>query len=211
METKALFFLLIFSGALFQCNEVQSVYKNNINSLSTSAYQPDKVRIKEAFNFCKRNRFDTLFCILIDMKIHSGKSRFFVWDFKNEILLKKFLVSHGCCNNPWSEDKSKESPVFSNIDGSHCSSLGKYKIGARGPSDWGIGIKYLLHGLEKSNSNAAARFIVLHSWDLIPDEEVYPAGVAEGWGCPSISNSALMWLDSVLVKKSKPVLLWMYN
>jgi len=41
-------------------------------------------KAKEALSFCKANGCSTDFCVLIDMKIHSGNHRMFVYDFKNK-------------------------------------------------------------------------------------------------------------------------------
>jgi hypothetical protein len=166
---------------------------------------------KEAFAFCQSKKMNEDFCILVDMSLHSGVNRFFVWDFKKDTVSNRFLVGHGCCDNPWSVDYSKEKPKFSNKDGSHCSSLGKYKIGQRAYSDWGVHVKYVLHGLDSSNSNALARYIVFHSWEAVSDEEVYPVGTPEGWGCPTISNSNFKKIDPILKASEKPVLMWIYN
>ena len=165
----------------------------------------------QALAFCKKQRFNTDFCILIDMRLHSGVKRFFVWDFKKGAFTNSFLVSHGCGNHPWSLDLTKENPQFSNTDGSHCSSLGKYKIGARAYSSWGVHVKYVLHGLEPTNSNASKRFIVFHSWDAVSDVEVYPNGTPEGWGCPTISNNSFKMIDPLIQSSKKPVLFWMYR
>jgi hypothetical protein len=175
----------------------------------------DSVKIRkkaeEALQFCKKKNFSTDFCLLIDMSLHSGVKRFFVWDFRKNKVTGKYLVSHGCGTNPWSSDGSKDRPGFSNEDGSHLSSLGKYKVQERGSSDWGIHVKYLMHGLEETNSNALKRFIVFHSWNLMSDEEVFPKGSPEGWGCPTVSNNALRKIDPMLQKSQKPVLMWIYN
>lgn len=169
------------------------------------------LKAKEALAFCKEKRYNTNFCILIDMSIHSGRKRFFVWDFEENAIAYSCLVSHGCCVNPWGSDLSKSNPTFSNFDGSHCTSLGKYKLGARGYSNWGIHVKYLMHGLEPTNNNALSRTIVFHSWDKIPDGEVYPDGTAEGWGCPAVSNNSMKVIDPQLRSSQKPVLMWIYH
>lgn len=170
-----------------------------------------RTRANEALLFCRTNNLNTDFCMLIDMNLHSGIKRFFVWDFKNDTISNSFLVSHGCCDYPWSFDLSKDRPHFSNEDGSHCSSLGKYKIGERAYSDWGINVKYVLHGLEPSNSNALSRWIVFHSWDKVSDEEIYPNGTPEGWGCPTISNNSMRIIDPQLKQVQKAVLMWIYQ
>ena len=110
------------------------------------------------------------------MSLHSGRKRFFIYDFKENEISRKYLVSYGCGDNSWSSDDSKENPTFSNEDISHLSSLGKYKLGERGYSNWGINVKYLMHGLEETNNNALKRIIVFHSWEKMSDEEVYPKG-----------------------------------
>jgi len=72
-------------------------------------------------------------------------------------------------------------------------------------------VKYLMHGLEKTNNNALARTVVFHSWEKVSDEEVYPAGTPEGWGCPIISNKNMRTTDSLLKTARKPVLMWIYK
>ncbi len=165
----------------------------------------------EAENYCKENNFNEDFCILIDMSIHSGKNRFRVYDFNQNKIIESFQVSHGCGDNPHSSDHSKTDPKFSNTEDSHLSSLGKYAIGDRGWSSWGVNINYKLHGLEESNSNAYDRYIVLHSWSQITDFEMYPYGTSEGWGCPALSNNNFMTLDELLKNQTKPTLMWIYN
>lgn len=193
-------FLALIAGIISCANkspEIPLITQSEINS--------------QALEYCKSNDFDTDFYILIDMRIHSGKNRFFVIDLKTNDVLMKGLCSHGCCEKEWGSDESKSNPVFSNVSGSHCSSLGKYKIGARGWSNWGINVNYKLHGLETTNSNAYKRDIVLHSWESVPDIELYPSGTPEGWGCPAISNNLIRKVDAKLKEADKPVLMWVYK
>ena len=145
-------------------------------------------KAKEALEFCKSNHYNTEFCVLVDMRIHSGKNRMFVWDFE-----------------------TKTAPVFSNTPDSHLSSLGKFKIGDRGYSQWGINVNYKLHGLEKTNKNAYKRYIVLHSWEMVSDNPTYPEGTPEGWGCPAVSNEMMKQLDKKLKTSTKHVLFWVFN
>lgn len=170
----------------------------------------DKIKTyaTKAKSYCQNNHLNTDFFILADLGRHSGLNRFFVWDFATEKIIQECLVSHGCASNPWSSDASRDKPVFSNMDNSHCSSLGKYTIGERGYSQWGIHIKYLLHGLDATNSNSLRRVIVLHSWDSVAEEEPYPRGTPEGWGCPAISNENMKLLDGRLRNAGQQVLLW---
>lgn len=211
-------FSLIFAFLLLSSCETEK--KNNVQPVDEllkvekkPEINPDKTKSKaeEALLFCKAKNLNTDFCILIDMSLHSGVKRFMVWDFKTASISKKYLVGHGCGNNPWSMDGSKDNPSFSNEDGSHLSSLGKYKLQGRGHSDWGINIKYLMHGLEETNNNALKRFIVFHSWNMMSDDDVFPKGSPEGWGCPTISNNAMKEIDPVIQNSQKAVLMWIYN
>jgi hypothetical protein len=170
-----------------------------------------KAKAAEALAFCRKNEYSTDRCLLIDMSLHSGVKRFFVYDLVADTIAKSYLVTHGTCDGPWAEDGSKDLPQFSNVRGSHCSSLGKYRIGERGYSQWGIGVKYVLHGLESTNNNAQGRFVVLHSWEAVPDEEIHPQGCPESWGCPALSDAAMREVDELLKDRKKPVLLWIYN
>jgi hypothetical protein len=193
--------LLLIFGGLFACvgksNQVEIVH-----STEQSAWH------EEAKLFCKQNLFNEDYYFLLDFSIHSGKNRFFIYDFKKKEVLKSALVTHGSCDVFEANKTPYEKAKFSNKNNSHCSSLGKYKIGKRDYSSWGINIKYWIHGLEASNSKAVERVVVLHSWSAVSDTEIYPNYSALSWGCPAVSDNFMRHLDSILQQSSKPVLLW---
>ena len=118
------------------------------------------------------------------MALPSGVKRFMVWDFQKHKAIISGLVSHGCGRFPWSATWSKDKPSFSNADGSHCTALGKYQVNSRAYSAWGIHIKYYLYGLESTNNLALGRQIVFHSWEQVPEQEVYPEGTPRRMGLP---------------------------
>ncbi len=212
MNNMRKFIILTATIGLILLGCTKDFTNENIGSLevpdsSITIDLSEKARIAQ--HYCSENNLNTEFCILIDMNIHSGKKRFHVWDFNKREIINSYLVSHGCCNNPWAEDYSKTSPQFSNIENSHCSSLGKYKTGERGWSSFGVHVNYRLHGLESSNSNANERDIVFHSWERVSDQETFPYGTPEGWGCPALSNKAFTEIDAYL-KDSRPTLMWIY-
>lgn len=91
--------------------------------------------------YCIENGFNTNYCFLIDFSIPSGKKRFFVWDFKGDSIKYSSLCAHG-----YGKESTLKKPVYSNVEGSYCSSLGKYKVGIRSYSKWGINVHYKLHG-----------------------------------------------------------------
>lgn len=163
---------------------------------------------QEAKSYCQSNGFNQEFYFLLDFSVHSGKNRFYVIDFKSLQVLDQNLVTHGSCDvfeeNPEKYKKAK----FSNANSSHCSSKGKYKIGKRDYSSWGINIKYWLHGMENTNTNAEKRVVVLHSWDAVSNKEIYPRFAPLSWGCPAVSDEFMQTLDKKLQTTKNPVLLW---
>ena len=184
--------------------------------LTFFVYKPEKPFVKkdyskiniEAESFCKTNDMNVEYYILIDLSIHSGRNRFFLYDFKTKKNIYEKLATHGSCDVFENNETKWKKANFSNKLDSHCSSLGKYSIGSRDFSKWGIKIKYWLYGLEKTNSNAVKRITVLHSWEAVADQEVYPKYSPLSWGCPAVSNEFMTILDVKLQESKKPVLLW---
>ncbi|MBS7252609.1 murein L,D-transpeptidase catalytic domain family protein [Flavobacterium branchiicola] len=209
---KKMFFIICL-GLSFSCNKEKKeadVFKSENKTEIVSIEKPlvnysDYYR--EAVQYCKTNKLNQNKFILIDLGLHSGYKRFFVFDFKKKEISKSYMVSHGCGDNQWGRTSTKEKPQISNEFDSHCSSLGKYVVLDRGVSQWGIKVNYILQGKDKTNSNARTRAIVLHSWDAISDAEVYPEGTPEGWGCPAVSNESMREIDELL-KTNKKVLMW---
>jgi hypothetical protein len=161
----------------------------------------------DAKKYCKKNNLNTKKFILIDLGLHSGVKRFFIYDFGLKKITHSYMVSHGCGNSIWGLTMSKENASISNENDSHCSSIGKYIIGSKGVSQWGIKVNYTLIGKDRTNSNAVGRAIVLHSWESVPENEVYPEGTPEGWGCPAVSNISMKEIDAIL-QKNKKMLMW---
>ncbi|MGG9970459.1 murein L,D-transpeptidase catalytic domain-containing protein [Ferruginibacter sp. SUN002] len=153
--------------------------------------------------YAKANHYNEQYCFMIDMKIESGKKRFFVYDLDNDTIELAGLVAHGSGKDNTDEIK------FSNEPGSLCSSLGKYKIGK--PYDGKFGLAYKLYGLDKTNSNAFNRFVVLHSHSCIPNEETAPVPICESWGCPTVAPNFLQTLSQYINKSTDPILLYIYQ
>lgn len=217
-KTRIPFSILLAATGLFLCALTCCAGKTSPTTTATPEENPAprtptlheilKAKAESAKEFIRRNGYSTDYCILIDFSIHSGKKRFFVWDYKADSILMSSLCAHG-----YGKNSTVSKPVFSNIEGSYCSSLGKYKIGVRAYSKWGINVHYKMHGLEPTNDNAFKRIVVLHSYEYIPEEETYPAHLPLGMsqGCPVISNETMRSIDELLQKQEKPLLMWIYN
>lgn len=158
--------------------------------------------------YCKSKGCSERYCILVNFNIHSGKQRFFVWDFEQDTVSFSSLCAHGM-----GRESTPEKPVYSNDAGSYCSSPGRYKIGVSSYSQYGIHIHYKLHGQDSTNSNAFNRIVVLHSHSPIPGRDIYPYHLPMGYslGCPVVSDVAMRKADSLLKDSKKPVVLWIYD
>jgi hypothetical protein len=148
--------------------------------------------------------FSTTWCFLVDMSLHSGRKRFFVYDLERDMVIMSGLVSHGSCNETFL-DQAK----FSNAPGGNCTSQGKYKVGEKYRGQYGK--SYKLYGLENTNSNAYTRAIVLHSYSCIPDEEIYPRVACNSSGCAGVSPAFFERLSSIIDRSKKPIVLWIYK
>lgn len=154
-------------------------------------------------DYAAKNGYNTRYCFLVDMTIACGSNRFFVYDIKNDSVLQSGLVTHGYGNSNYSHTS------FSNVPGSNSSSLGKYKIG--NSYNGKFGLAYKLHGLDKTNSKAFERFVVLHAHDCVPAAEVAPQPICMSQGCPTVAPSFLTTLSQYIDGAEKPLLLWIFN
>lgn len=159
-------------------------------------------KVLQAKNYIAGHNFNATHYFLLDMRIASGKNRFFVYNLPKDSVEIAGLVAHG------SGTINSKTPIFSNAPNSYCSSLGKYKIG--NAYNGKFGLAYKLYGLDNTNSKAFDRFVVLHAHACVPNEEVAPFSICESWGCPTVAPAFLTQLKSYLDKSEDPVLLWIY-
>lgn len=198
MKTTILLIAGVFLTKLFPNGETKMLNHPEYSS-----------KLKEAKEFIHRNKMDSTVCFLIDMKVHSGKKRFAVLDLKKDSILREMIVCHGSAGSKGLESSGPDTPIFSNTPSSYASSLGKYRVGKRSYSNWGINVHYKLHGLDSTNNNAFKRIIVLHSFIGVNQSEVYPEAPPYSLGCPMVSNEDMTYLDDLL-KTKKNVLMWIY-
>lgn len=148
-------------------------------------------------------KYNQEIAFFIDMKVMSGKNRFFVYDFKKKEVVDKGLVAHGS----GSETGVSGQLSFSNIPNSNATSLGKYAINEKYSGRFGTA--YRLTGLDKTNSNARSRSIVLHHYNDVPYEE-QPNPIVNSLGCPMVNKAYFERLEQRIDKASKTMLLTIY-
>lgn len=189
----------------FQSSPEAETFKINENFYSNRSGVLLRVKQKAllAKDYIKENGFDADHCFLLDMKIPSGKNRFFVYNLSKDSVEVAGLVTHGS-----GSQEGEDGLIFSNTPNSHCTSLGKYKIGNAYNGVFGLAFK--LHGLDKTNSKAFDRFVVLHGHSCVPNEELYPLSICLSQGCPTVAPDFLTRLKGYLDSAKEPVLLWIY-
>jgi hypothetical protein len=211
-ESLKLAFFLI---AIIACNATAREESSANRSIAAAVPYVDHLhrinQVEEARAFAGQKKIRQDYFLLFDLRIHSGRKRLFLVDLRSGEAIDSFMVAHGAGANPWGRDFTKDKPQTSNTVNSHLTSTGKYLVGNRDYSTWGINVKYWLYGQDSTNSNAVKRVVVLHSWDHTPDEEVYPDGTPESWGCPAVSDRTMKKLDELLGSSNKKMLLWIVN
>ena len=206
---KFLFVFILVTTLVIVCYYGYSFTLNDHSVVNNSDDRIAEIKRLQVFGnkakaFCSQNNFSNKTCFLIDMSLPAGSNRFFVYDLQKDSIIIAGLVAHGSCNESF-----LEKPKFSNKKGCGCTALGKYKIGYKYKGKFGNA--YKLYGLDSSNSNAFERNIVLHSYYLVPDNEVNPLPICNSLGCTMVSDNYLKKLSPYIDADSKPLLLWIFE
>ena len=115
-------------------------------------------RADELEKYCVSNGYNTDYGILVDFGRCSLQKRLYVYDFKNDRIVMKSLAGHGSGG-----ESTMLKADFSNAPGSHCSSLGHYKVGRHRHMYNRPAVPAVeLAGLDQTNSNAMSRGILIH-------------------------------------------------
>lgn len=154
-----------------------------------------KVKAEELKAYCARNGYNTDYAILVDYGRTSLQRRIFVYDFRQDKIVISSLAGHGTGGR-----STVLRADFGNAHGSHCSSLGHYKVGRnrmmynrpRVPA-------FELIGLDKTNSNAHERGILIH-----------PSAWPSSWGCVTMPVHRYHQLSEFL-KTQRNVIMWVYE
>ena len=55
-----------------------------------------ETKAEELKEYCVKNNYNTNIGVLVDYSVHSGRTRFVVWDFNNNKALLKSICAQGC-------------------------------------------------------------------------------------------------------------------
>jgi hypothetical protein len=129
---------------------------------------------------------------VIDYSRSSLQPRLWVFDLASQRLLYREVVAHG-------QGSGGDVPArFSNLDGSHASSLGLFVT--RDTYTGRNGYSLRMDGLERGVNDAAmARAIVIHGADYVNPEAGRRQGrLGRSWGCPALRKAVAKPIIDVL-------------
>ncbi|KAF2506655.1 murein L,D-transpeptidase catalytic domain-containing protein [Flavobacterium sp. P21] len=187
----------VFSGAKHYFKEDESTITNveieRINSRITD--------IRNMINADRR--YNSKIAFLIDMKVPSGKNRFFVYDLEKNEVIDQGLVAHGS----GSETGIKGMLKFSNMPNSNCTALGRYSIGKTYKGIFGKA--YRLAGLDETNNKALERAIVLHAYSAVPllEQDYY---ISNSHGCPMVNEEFFKRIQKIIDSSKTNILMDIY-
>ena len=117
---------------------------------------------------------------IVDFSKPSTQKRLYIIDMDQKKLMFHTLVAHGRNSGQLVPKK------FSNTNESLQSSLGFYVTAEKYMGKHGLSMR--MDGMEKSNSNARQRAIVVHGADYVSDRFIQSTGyLGRSWGCPAVS------------------------
>lgn len=196
-----IFSLFLFMTVGFLAGS-KNYYKDE--AMTTLEVERMNTRVSEIRNMISIDpKYNTKIAFFVDMRIPSGKNRFFVYDLVNNKILDQGLVAHGS----GSETGVKGNLRFSNTPNSNCTALGKYAIGKCYKG--GFGKAYKLSGLDETNSNALSRAIVLHYYSAVPyDEQDYY--ISNSHGCPMVNEQFFKRIEKIIDTSKSNIILDIY-
>ena len=163
-------------------------------------------RADMAYRYAKRKGMSTNYCVFVDYSIPSGSPRVFVWPFAEQKVVYRGHAMHGP-----GKGSTAETPVFSNVPGSHCSSVGKFEVTRRHGNRNKTG--YYLKGLERSNSHAYSRGIMIHGSGWVDSNtwrRYIPLNGKSCLGCVTVSRRDMKHIGRIIEQEEKHLLLWSY-
>lgn len=162
--------------------------------------------------YCQKHGLSESYAIVVDFNKPSGLHRFFVCDLKKHTIVASSLCAHGAGGG-----STAKRPIFSNEVGSNCSSLGHFKIVGKHKMRTSGLPSFKLIGLDKSNSNAERRGILIHSaklismfrWGMYPF--YLPMDKRISSGCFVVDIDMMGTIEGILEKEWNPILVYAFH
>lgn len=192
IKNLAVFTITLFVINPVFANSVGRLFKdyvpNSTCNISKCAQSIPKVVLSEFFQssieIAPKKLESTTYAFLIDFDQHSKNKRGYLLNLKNGSV-KSYHVAHGRGSD---KNHNGYATSFSNVDGSHKSSLGLYITAETYGGKHGLSLK--LDGQEGVNDNARSRYIVMHGASYMSQSHIKQHGKAgRSHGCPAVDNS----------------------
>jgi hypothetical protein len=134
---------------------------------------------------------------IVDYSQSSRNKRMYVIDFLQKTVVFQTLVAHG------KKTGDEFARYFSNLTGSHQSSLGFFITGKEIMGGT-VGRSLLLDGVEKGfNDNARSREIIIHGADYATEQFINRTGrLGRSFGCPSLPPDVIKPVIDVIKEGS---------
>ncbi len=145
--------------------------------------------LKEAFEYFDQNQSkfrNQRYMGFIDFGLHSGEPRFFILNIQSGEV-EALLTAHGKGSDM---SNSGYAESFSNVSGSHMSSIGFYRGAERYHGKYGLSMR--LDGLVASNSKARERAVVIHPANYV---DANREKMGRSYGCPAVEYK---WIKTVV-------------
>lgn len=202
---------LAFCVLLLGCFAIIRQHKRIPPQDGSPIYSMAKEKANALKSYAVQNNYDTCYCFLVDYSLPSGTPRFFIWNFTtDEIVLADFCM-HGA-----GKGNTKCTPIFSNKQGSNCSSLGRFIVNKnRYGKILGEKRSRGVVGIDSSNSNAQQRGLLIHDshfldfQSLIP-RKCLPLNGASCSGCVTITSKGFQKAKELIDNSPKEILMWTY-
>lgn len=134
------------------------------------------------------------FWAIINFTLHSSEPRLYIFNQQVNVV-ERYLCAHGLGSEGVKDDGCAE--IFSNDDGSNCSSLGIYRCADTYFGEHGKSLK--LDGIEATNFNARARYIVMHGATYVSKKHIRRTGrIGRSLGCPAVEMAHIPKLPDQL-------------
>lgn len=196
-----LFYLILFVTAGFFNTSKLNFKNENMTDAEIERFNYQLNEIKEVIS--TDSKYNKKIAFLVDMRIKSGKNRFFVYDLVNNKILDQGLVAHGS----GSETQVRGELKFSNEPNSNCTALGRYSIEKCYKGIFGKA--YRLHGLDETNNNALKRAIVLHHYSAVPEQE-QDYYISRSKGCPMVNEQFFKRIEKIIDNSKSKIVLDIY-
>ena len=197
-------FDIVASTPLTRSDSINNVIKTNFKNLNHQNLSFDAYKLAvngyTLYRSIGKISCDTI--AIIDYDIPSTKKRLFILDIINNKIIYSSLVAHG------RNSGGNVATVFSNVNGSHKSSIGFFKTKETYIGKHGISLR--LDGLEKGiNHNARDRNIVIHKADYVSNEFITKYNrLGRSYGCPALPVEDY---DKALNLLSRNILLYIHS